>query len=238
MPLVAWIYADKFRQELEGRRSAIYSHWAPLGCADPSPVKGRPMVEVRAAQLDCDERERRRLQKQFLGTTPLKIRIIEKFRKRRQDSIKIVWFVQSRVDDIAGFQLLLRKAAATSQQQQQQEQQESTYLVNETIIYTKRDHVISALPLDVKYTLCIFPIDSRRRTQDNFREYCVTFANGQTDIVFDDDDDARGDEVGTAAATTNNRKHHRLSSAAAADPIHRLSSMLLFLLFGFLLLLL
>lgn len=224
MPLVAWIYADKFRQELEGRSSSIYSHWSSLSCADPSNVKGRPLVEMRAGQLDCDDRERRRLERQFLGNTPLKIRIIEKFRKRRQDSIKIVWFVQSRIDDIAGFQLLLRRA----------EESNTTYLVNETIVYTKRDYIISSLPLDVKYTLCIFPIDSTRTTVANFREYCVTFINAHTDIIFDD----HRDEVETAAAATNDivskhHHHHQLNRSTVPFSLESQSLMLfLFLLFN------
>lgn len=173
MPLVSWIYSEKHKAQLEGEESPIFDHWSGLTCDQPKGVNGKALVELRASMLDCSEAEAVRFGKQFAGTRSIKLRAIEKFRKRRQDSIKVVWFVQNRIQDIASFNVLLRK------------ENESAFLVNDTVGYLKRDFLLSSLPIRQRYVLCIFAIDSTGIVSDDFAHDCVPFHNGQSSIELD-----------------------------------------------------
>jgi len=174
MPLVAWIYSDKHKSELEGQNSSVYDHWSELVCNDPNPVKNKLVVDLRASMLDCGEGERSKYKKYFLGSRPIKVRTIEKYRKRRQESVKVVWFVQNRVQDIAAFNVLLRKES------------DNHFFVNESVGYLKRDLIVPSLPVHQKYVLCIFVADSLGKVNEDLND-CTTFYNGPSNIEFNAD---------------------------------------------------
>jgi len=162
----------------------VYDHWSKLTCSDPQPLRDQPITDVRAEMLsDCSAAEVYNYKKKFVGTRPIKIRTIEKFRKRRQDSIKLVWFVQSRVEDIAYFNVLLRP------------KNDETYLVNETVTYLKRDYIFNNLPVKQSFVVCIFPTDSYGKVRENFGSDCNSFFNAQSGIQFDSDTPTAGSSL-------------------------------------------
>lgn len=215
MPLVSWIYAEKHKAQLEGQQSPVYEHWSALSCNDPKPVNGKAMVELRADMLNCDKAQVAKYKKYFLSSRPIKIRAIEKFRKRRQDSIKVVWFVQNRILDIASFNVLLRR------------QEEDSFMVNETVTYLKRDYLFTSLPTHHKFVVCIFPIDSTGAVLSDYLNDCVSFHNGPVSVDLIDADLAAEESDSTIPLTVNGRKSTVNSSATPSQPVTDLCNMLL-----------
>ena len=132
MTLVSWIFSQHHQSKLEGKQSTIYEHWRNLQCHEPLYVKNKFMVDLRATMVDCDENERDSYGKKFTSTSSIRIRTIDKFRKRRQESMRIVWFIQNQVEDIASFQILLRS-----------ENNPNDYFVNEKVNYLKRSFIVN-----------------------------------------------------------------------------------------------
>lgn len=215
MPLVSWIYAEKHKAQLEGQQSPVYEHWSVLSCNDPKPVNGKAMVELRADMLNCDKAQVAKYKKYFLSSRPIKIRAIEKFRKRRQDSIKVVWFVQNRIQDIASFNVLLRR------------QEEDSFMVNETVTYLKRDYLFTSLPTHHKFVVCIFPIDSTGAVLSDYLNDCVSFHNGPVSVDLIDADLAAEESDSTIPLSVNGGKSTVNSSATPSQPVTDLCNMLL-----------
>lgn len=173
MPLVAWIYSDQHRSKLEGKISTVYDHWSTLHCTDPVSVKNKLMVDIRGSMVDCNENEKFFYQKQFVDSSSIRIRTIEKYRKRRQESIRIVWFVQNQIQDIATFNILLKQ------------EQDDHYLINDTVNYLKRSYIVNGLRIGQRYFLCIVPIDSMGIKIND--DSCVHFYNNHANVLLDDD---------------------------------------------------
>lgn len=207
MPLVSWIYSEKHKAQLEGQQSPVFDHWSGLSCNDPKPVNGKALVDLRADMLNCDKAEMAKFRKYFLSSRPIKIRAIEKFRKRRQDSIKVVWFVQNRIKDIASFNVLLRR-----------EGEDNSYIVNETVAYLKRDYLFTSLPIHQKFVVCIFPIDSTGVVFSDFFNDCVKFNNGQVSVDMIDADLIAEESASSSSApfSVNSRKPTLSSSATSS----------------------
>lgn len=157
--------------------------------------------------LNCDKAEMAKFRKYFLSSRPIKIRAIEKFRKRRQDSIKVVWFVQNRIKDIASFNVLLRR-----------EGEDNSYIVNETVAYLKRDYLFTSLPIHQKFVVCIFPIDSTGVVFSDFFNDCVKFNNGQVSVDMIDADLIAEESASSSSApfSVNSRKPTLSSSATSS----------------------
>lgn len=172
MPLVAWIFSDQHRSKLEGKMSTVYEHWSTLHCNDPVSVKNKLMVDIRGSMVDCNENEKFFYQKQFVDSSSIRIRTIEKYRKRRQESIRIVWFVQNQIQDIATFNILLK------------EEQDDNYLINDTVNYLKRSYIVNGLRTGQRYFLCIVPIDSMGIKIND--DGCVHFYNNHANVLVDD----------------------------------------------------
>lgn len=221
MPLVSWIYSEKHKAQLEGQQSPVFDHWSGLSCNDPKPVNGKALVDLRAEMLNCDKAETAKFRKYFLSSRPIKIRAIEKFRKRRQDSIKVVWFVQNRVQDIASFNVLLRR-----------EEEGNSFIVNETVAYLKRDYLFTSLPIHQKFVVCIFPIDSTGVVLSDFLNDCVTFNNGQVSVDLIDADLTAEESKSSSSVplSVSNRKPTLSSSATSCKPLTDLCN-ILFLIF-------
>ena len=192
MPLIVWIYSQKHKAQLAGHLSPVFQHWSDMKCDNPKSVQNKHLVNLRASMLNCSVEENHKYRKYFLDSRPIKIRTIEKFRKRMKDSIKVVWFVQSRMEDIAYFNFLLRK------------ENEDINFVNETISYLKRDFIVNDLPIKKKYVLCIFVIDSLGMTIKDISNDCATFYNGQTTIEFDENPAKFNNDAPMVASSISN----------------------------------
>lgn len=205
MPLVSWIFSQHHQSKLEGKQSTVYEHWRYLQCHEPMFVKNKFMVDLRANLVDCDEHERESYGKKFISTSSIRIRTIDKFRKRRQESMRIVWFVQNQIEDIASFQILLRA-----------ENNPNDYFINETVNYLKRSFIVNNHNLQPgnRYVLCIVPIDSMGITvysngDDRFEQHCIRFYNSHAHVIIDGD---RTEQQSLNARKTN--ANLSLSSAA------------------------
>lgn len=195
MPLVAWVNHEKHKAELEGRKSQIYQHWSNLHCQDPKPVKNKQMLSIRADMLDCNNEAKEKYRKYFQSASSIKVRTIQKYRKRRQDSIKVVWFVQNQIDDIAAFNVILHQEGQNS------------LLINETVNYLKRFFIFNNLPTSEHFKVCILPIDSRGEIMRETGTECVQFYNDHSQVVFNADQNDR---------TSNS--HSSLQTSAKARP--------------------
>lgn len=216
MTLVSWIFSQHHQSKLEGKQSTIYEHWRNLQCHEPLYVKNKFMVDLRATMVDCDENERDSYGKKFTSTSSIRIRTIDKFRKRRQESMRIVWFIQNQVEDIASFQILLRS-----------ENNPNDYFVNEKVNYLKRSFIVNNNNLQPgnRYVLCIVPIDSmgimvHSNGDENFEQNCIHFFNSHAHVIIDGDQTQQQQQQSrqklSNAPRVQKSNHHYQSSSAAS----------------------
>ncbi|KPM09205.1 leucine-rich transmembrane protein 2, partial [Sarcoptes scabiei] len=143
MPLVAWIFSVSYKARYEGKTlTSTFDDWLQLKCFEPASVQNKHLYSLRAPMIDCNESSRKFYQKRFLRPYSIGYRNIEKFRKRRQDSIRVVWFIQEHLIDIGSFQIILKQSS------------DNRIIVNETVGYSSRSYLFNGLQSNSHYTLC------------------------------------------------------------------------------------
>ncbi len=165
MPLIAFITNDVQKSELEGHSSMLYKHWSHILCKEPNNLINKSFANLNPNQLNCKENEISKYSNHFIDKSDLKIRGIE-WSRRRKNSVKIVWFVVNRIDDISSFRLILKN--------------ENQILINESLEYNNREYVANKLNDRNKYIVCINAIDSNGNERQYFNSQCVRFDSSDT----------------------------------------------------------
>jgi hypothetical protein len=167
VPLIAWITNDVHKSELEGHSSMIYEHWSHILCKEPNNLINKSFADLKPNQLNCKENENLKYSNHFIDKSDLRIRAIE-WSRRRKNSVRIVWFVVNRIDDIASFRLILKN--------------ENQILINESLEYNNREYVANKLNDRNKYIVCINAIDSNGNQRQYFNSQCVRFDSSDTNV--------------------------------------------------------
>jgi hypothetical protein len=165
VPLIAFITNDVQKSELEGHSSMLYKHWSHILCKEPNNLINKSFANLNPNQLNCKENEISKYSNHFIDKSDLKIRGIE-WSRRRKNSVKIVWFVVNRIDDISSFRLILKN--------------ENQILINESLEYNNREYVANKLNDRNKYIVCINAIDSNGNERQYFNSQCVRFDSSDT----------------------------------------------------------
>ena len=134
---------------------------------DPKIHMNKAFINLKPNQLNCENNSIEKYSKHFIGKSDIKIRAIE-WSRRRRNTLKIVWLVLNRIEDIALFRLLISN--------------ENNILVNETLEYNVREYVANNLNERQKYVICINTIDSKSTERPQFFSQCIQFEENHMNV--------------------------------------------------------
>jgi hypothetical protein len=194
---MAFITNDVRKSELEGHSSIIYKHWSHILCKEPNNLINKSFADLKPNQLNCKENEISKYSNHFIDKSDLKIRAIE-WSRRRKNSVRIVWFVVNRIDDIASFRLILKN--------------ENHILINESLEYNNREYLANKLNDRNKYVVCINAIDSNGNERQYFNSQCVRFDRSETNAENFVSIDWNSSELAHLSAIINVSTHLKTSN--------------------------
>jgi len=104
-----------------------------------------------------------------VAKSDVRIRAIE-WSRRRRSSLRIVWFVVNRVEDMALFNVLITSSG------------DNQLVVNETVEYNVREYVANGLSDRQEYVVCVNTMDSEGRKRRQLYSQCIQFDGNNVNI--------------------------------------------------------
>lgn len=131
------------------------------------PLLDKAFVDLKPNQLNCKNESLEKYSKHFIEKSDLKIRAIE-WSRRRRNSLRIVWLVLNRVEDIASFRVVVANS--------------DKVVVNDTVDYNLREYVANNLNDRQSYVVCVDTNDSDGQQRPHFFSQCIRLDNNHIDV--------------------------------------------------------